>query len=112
MEVGVHLAAAPDSFSPNLVARVTHGQAPRLTVRPVSLAGTFDSYITRTGVQAEAESFFGLRSSRAPRSAAPSRSSPPCGVFTPHYGGTKAGGEYRARTGDLLVANQALSQLS
>ena len=26
--------------------------------------------------------------------------------------GTKAGGEYRARTGDLLVANQALSQLS
>jgi hypothetical protein len=24
----------------------------------------------------------------------------------------KAGGEYRARTGDLLVANQALSQLS
>ena len=33
----------------------------------------------------------------------------------PHrrYGlGEKAGGEYRARTGDLLVANQALSQLS
>ena len=28
----------------------------------------------------------------------------------PH--GAKAGGEYRARTGDLLVANQALSQLS
>ena len=26
--------------------------------------------------------------------------------------GVKAGGEYRARTGDLLVANQALSQLS
>ena len=26
--------------------------------------------------------------------------------------GAKAGGEYRARTGDLLVANQALSQLS
>jgi hypothetical protein len=25
---------------------------------------------------------------------------------------SKAGGEYRARTGDLLVANQALSQLS
>jgi hypothetical protein len=25
---------------------------------------------------------------------------------------TKRGGEYRARTGDLLVANQALSQLS
>jgi hypothetical protein len=24
----------------------------------------------------------------------------------------EAGGEYRARTGDLLVANQALSQLS
>ena len=24
----------------------------------------------------------------------------------------KVGGEYRARTGDLLVANQALSQLS
>ena len=24
----------------------------------------------------------------------------------------KSGGEYRARTGDLLVANQALSQLS
>jgi hypothetical protein len=28
------------------------------------------------------------------------------------YGAAKAGGEYRARTGDLLVANQALSQLS
>jgi hypothetical protein len=28
------------------------------------------------------------------------------------YIGAKAGGEYRARTGDLLVANQALSQLS
>ena len=27
-------------------------------------------------------------------------------------GEAKAGGEYRARTGDLLVANQALSQLS
>ena len=27
-------------------------------------------------------------------------------------GAAKAGGEYRARTGDLLVANQALSQLS
>ena len=27
-------------------------------------------------------------------------------------GKAKAGGEYRARTGDLLVANQALSQLS
>jgi hypothetical protein len=26
--------------------------------------------------------------------------------------GAKVGGEYRARTGDLLVANQALSQLS
>ena len=26
--------------------------------------------------------------------------------------GAKIGGEYRARTGDLLVANQALSQLS
>ncbi len=25
---------------------------------------------------------------------------------------TETGGEYRARTGDLLVANQALSQLS
>jgi len=25
---------------------------------------------------------------------------------------SKSGGEYRARTGDLLVANQALSQLS
>jgi hypothetical protein len=29
-----------------------------------------------------------------------------------YYIGAKAGGEYRARTGDLLVANQALSQLS
>ena len=28
------------------------------------------------------------------------------------FGEAKAGGEYRARTGDLLVANQALSQLS
>ena len=31
--------------------------------------------------------------------------------FRQHYS-TKVGGEYRARTGDLLVANQALSQLS
>ena len=30
----------------------------------------------------------------------------------PGDSGAKAGGEYRARTGDLLVANQALSQLS
>ena len=29
-----------------------------------------------------------------------------------HHAGARAGGEYRARTGDLLVANQALSQLS
>jgi hypothetical protein len=29
-----------------------------------------------------------------------------------HLGEAKPGGEYRARTGDLLVANQALSQLS
>ena len=45
-------------------------------------------------------SHFGLRACRGSRS-------PRTGV-----GGTKAGGEYRARTGDLLVANQALSQLS
>jgi hypothetical protein len=32
--------------------------------------------------------------------------------FRVSYGEAKAGGEYRARTGDLLVANQALSQLS
>ncbi len=30
----------------------------------------------------------------------------------PSHRPAKAGGEYRARTGDLLVANQALSQLS
>jgi len=30
----------------------------------------------------------------------------------PRVADAKAGGEYRARTGDLLVANQALSQLS
>ena len=40
-------------------------------------------------------------------------------TFAKGYGGhprlhsrAKDGGEYRARTGDLLVANQALSQLS
>ena len=33
-------------------------------------------------------------------------------LFRPGITGAKAGGEYRARTGDLLVANQALSQLS
>ena len=37
----------------------------------------------------------------------PSRS-----LETRPLGEAKAGGEYRARTGDLLVANQALSQLS
>ena len=40
------------------------------------------------------------------------RSSPSCGFLAPHFGGAKVGGEYRSRTGDLLVANQALSQLS
>ena len=30
----------------------------------------------------------------------------------PVTGAAEGGGEYRARTGDLLVANQALSQLS
>jgi hypothetical protein len=38
----------------------------------------------------------------------PSRSLASCEAS----GEAKAGGEYRARTGDLLVANQALSQLS
>jgi hypothetical protein len=38
----------------------------------------------------------------------PSRSLAQCDS----YGEAEAGGEYRARTGDLLVANQALSQLS
>jgi hypothetical protein len=33
-------------------------------------------------------------------------------LFKPDPRFAKAGGEYRARTGDLLVANQALSQLS
>jgi hypothetical protein len=42
----------------------------------------------------------------------PSRSSPSRGFLAPRFGGAKAGGEYRSRTGDLLVANQALSQLS
>ncbi len=41
----------------------------------------------------------------------PSRSSHPLGVFKRSVPRAKAG-EYRARTGDLLVANQALSQLS
>jgi hypothetical protein len=33
-------------------------------------------------------------------------------TFKPDLRLAKAGGEYRDRTGDLLVANQALSQLS
>ena len=52
-----------------------------------------------------------------PSSGPPSRSrasawqpSLACPAVAPQ--GAKAGGEYRARTGDLLVANQALSQLS
>ena len=42
----------------------------------------------------------------------------PSGVLAPRKAGAthgrvfNLGGEYRARTGDLLVANQALSQLS
>ena len=35
-----------------------------------------------------------------------------CRVFGCQGSGPETGGEYRARTGDLLVANQALSQLS
>ena len=41
-----------------------------------------------------------------------SRSSLPLGFGAASATRAKAGGEYRARTGDLLVANQALSQLS
>ena len=57
-----------------------------------------------------------------PESTASLRKTTVCGVFSCqipyHRSGrrptppTEAGGEYRARTGDLLVANQALSQLS
>ena len=36
----------------------------------------------------------------------------PLSAFATSPRSAKAGGEYRARTGDLLVANQALSQLS
>jgi hypothetical protein len=46
-------------------------------------------------------SSLGRQAARACRAAAPT-----------HVSAQKAGGEYRARTGDLLVANQALSQLS
>jgi hypothetical protein len=56
-----------------------------------------------------------------PRAGLPSRSPAPDvrlrpsgsgGTAFANSRGAKAGGEYRARTGDLLVANQALSQLS
>ena len=48
---------------------------------------------------------------------ASARQPPPCGlarraVARSRITRAEAGGEYRARTGDLLVANQALSQLS
>ena len=42
----------------------------------------------------------------------PSHSQDDSALFESHVRPAKAGGEYRARTGDLLVANQALSQLS
>jgi hypothetical protein len=40
------------------------------------------------------------------------RGLPSCSSAASFVGEAEAGGEYRARTGDLLVANQALSQLS
>ena len=58
MEVGLRLAAMAGQLLSKLDWLVSLTVRRRLTVRPVSLAGTFDSYITRTGVQAEAESFF------------------------------------------------------
>ena len=88
MEIGVRLAAAARQLLSKLDGLLHVPR--RLTAAPVSLAGTFDCYISRTGVQAEVQS-----------------SCPPS-----THSWTKAGGEYRARTGDLLVANQALSQLS
>lgn len=45
-------------------------------------------------------------------SAPPGLDGRPSGLPSRSPEGAKAGGEYRARTGDLLVANQALSQLS
>ena len=50
---------------------------------------------------------FDFAAARRQRAGLPSRS-----PLTRELQRTKAGGEYRARTGDLLVANQALSQLS
>jgi hypothetical protein len=112
-----------DDLSPNCVARSTQAQ-PAEQARPVSLAGTFDCYISVTGVQAEATIFpadptkvhlrrfaataDNLRAgSRGLPTVARSRS-----VRWQPSGSRAEVGEYRARTGDLLVANQALSQLS
>ena len=49
-----------------------------------------------------------LATQRLPKSDLPAEASH---AATPQ-GEAKSGGEYRSRTGDLLVANQALSQLS
>jgi hypothetical protein len=132
----VELACARASLQ-KLVARFT--PAPPSRARSVSLAGTCDCYISVTGVQAEAAiwfltslprrgppSPFGLRrdSLRLRRQASAGWPAEPKPAFasrlacravaalTRSFGAAKAGGEYRARTGDLLVANQALSQLS
>jgi hypothetical protein len=71
------------------------------TARSVPLAGTF--YFTPTGCRSQPERY----ESEARRG----RWAPAERKCRRHLQ-TNQSGEYRARTGDLLVANQALSQLS
>jgi hypothetical protein len=102
----------------NIWWRCHSRQARALTACPVSLAGTYDCYISATGVQAEVQSISSFSSQKrsttvgASRQASLAEARSAWQMVQARRPQAKAGGEYRARTGDLLVANQALSQLS
>ena len=85
--------------------------AARRPRRPILPAGTFYSTIRAQRAQAEPQRICKTTRYRSlPGSPAEARVA--WYAFRPSVCRAKAGGEYRARTGDLLVANQALSQLS
>ena len=79
----------------------------------IFVAATSYSTIWLRGTQARPKKPSCLSPGRTarPRERGGARGAPPSRKCRRHLP-TNLGGEYRARTGDLLVANQALSQLS
>ena len=102
---GTGRSATRAALKPSVPTSVQERLAPHHSTETFSAFAAYSSF-GATGADYLERTPSCQRSLSPLRAGLPSRSRVSC------YGAAEAGGEYRSRTGDLLVANQALSQLS